>query len=106
MLASDSRKGGGVALDPLARVLPVRIQPFDQRPEARRVVQFDQVRHLVRDHVIRELRIEVHEALARTLVSAPTREEALCQALRLQAGLGPMGDTRSSERESYAEVAG
>ena len=56
--------------------------------------------------LLRDARPELHEALARTLASAPTREEALEQALRLPAGLGPAGEAGSSDRESYAEVSG
>ena len=71
-----------------------------------------QTRHPDREEVsalealLRDARPEVHEALARTLVSATNREEALDQALRLQAGLSPAQDAGSGERESYAEVAG
>lgn len=91
-----------------------RYRPFPEAEYAEEAREHPllQTRHPDREEVsaleslLRDPRPEVHEALARTLASASTREEALEQALRLQAELGPGGDMGCGERESYAEVAG
>jgi tRNA-dihydrouridine synthase 3 len=57
------------------------------------------------ESLLRDARPELHEALARTLVAAPTCQEALEQALRVAVGFGPGGEAAGG-RESYAEVSG
>jgi tRNA-dihydrouridine synthase 3 len=71
-----------------------------------------QTRHPDREEVspleslLRDPRPQLHEALARTLVSTASREDALDQALRLPSQLGPEAEAVSGQDPSYAEVAG
>src|SRR5882762_2255479 len=73
-------------LQPLARLAPLGIEPGDQAPEALRMVELGEVRHLVSDDVIDQRGIEVHQTPAQpdraVLAAEPHWRRALDSATR------------------------